>query len=90
MARRNWFPITMRKRKELARRVVRKAGLKSSPALLGKARRIIEELVEAEPNQYLTFYEKYCSPKEDAIIDEVVKRIHTKASDVKRGQEKLF
>ena len=72
----DWHAITLKKRKQLARRSVEKAnGNTRSPAELGKARKIIEEIVKDDPTRYLDFHERYCTPKDAEIITETAKRL---------------
>ena len=71
-----WHAITMKKRKQLARKAVEAAnGNTRSTKALADARRIIEEIVRDDPAQYLNFFEKYCTPKDAEIIAEVTRRL---------------
>lgn len=71
--------LTQAKAKQLARQAVKKAGLKASPKTLGDARKVIVEMVDANPNRYIDMHgglKKYYTILSDTITTEAAKAIN--------------
>ena len=64
--------LTKIARKKLARQAATKAHGKASNYQARQAGKIIDEIVDDNPKQFIEFHDRYCTPKHDAIITAVV------------------
>ena len=68
--------LTKTARKKIARQAATKAHGKASNYQVGQAGKIIDEIVDDNPKQFIDFSNpQYCTPKHDAIITAVVERL---------------
>ena len=71
-----WKAITQKKARLLAYQVAfRSNGCHRQPNNheKGQARKIVEAIVEQDPAKYLEFHPKYCTPKDEVIIEDACK-----------------
>ena len=67
--------LTKTARNKLARHAANKAFDKANNYQVGQAGKIIDEIVDKNPKQFIEFHARYCTPKHDTIINETVKRL---------------
>ena len=67
--------LTKAARKCMARKAVEKVFKNPTNYQVGQAGKIIDEIVEANPKQFIEFHEKHCTPKHEAIIEATAERL---------------
>ena len=76
MAKGKWQPITIVKQKQLARKAAIKAfGLPMKNHQVGKARKLLMELVDSDFSKYMESHVKYCTPRDEILINDTAEKL---------------
>ena len=70
--------LTKTARKKLARRTAIKAyGKRPSPNQIGDAGKVIDAIIDADPDRFIDFSNSaYCTPRHDAIIEAAAEKLN--------------
>ena len=63
--------LTKTARQKLARQAANRAYGKANNHQVGVAGKMIDEMVDEDPKQFIEFHDRYCTPKHEAIITAV-------------------
>lgn len=63
--------LTKTARKKLARQAANRAYGKANNHQVGRAGKMIDEIVNENPKEFIEFHDRYCTPKHEAIITAV-------------------
>ena len=74
--------ITKSTRKVLSRRAASKVTGEKYPSNyeVGRAGKAIDQLINADPDRFIEFHEKFMRPKQDEIVDAVVSHLTPQAT----------